>query len=232
MVTKGNIERASTGIAELDGALEGGFPKNGLIIISGYPGAGKSTLAAQFIYEGATKHDEKGVYACFAESKRSLINIWKRFGWDFEKLESENKVAILDMISVKEAAIQSSINQILEEVNTLQAKRLVIDSFTALSLALRNQSDIRFLLHLIYKFIQEIKCTALIIVDSQWGSHKIGTGIEEFIADGIILMQQSYNPEEKLVRKLRILKMRGTSHSRDTLHYDISKKGIQIEAIK
>ena len=224
---KGQIQRVPTGIPELDAAMEGGFPKNGLIIISGYPGAGKSTIAAQFLYEGAVNHGEKGVYACFAESKKSLLSIWNRFGWDFEKLEFENKVAILDMISVKESAIQSSINTILETVNKLKAKRLVIDSFTAMAIALRDHSDIRFLLHLIYKFIQEIQCTALIVADSQWETQLIGSGIEEFIADGIILMQQ-YFDKDQLKRRLRILKMRGTSHTRKTLYYDIGNTGIKI----
>jgi circadian clock protein KaiC len=222
------MERVPTGNAELDALIEGGFPKDGLILIAGYPGSGKSTLAAQYIYDGATKYGEKGVYVCFSETKRSLQKIWKRFGWDFEKLEFEGKVSILDLTTIKESGLQNSINTVFEKVNLLKANRLVIDSFTAMALTLREPSDIRFLLHLIYKFVQEIKCTTIIIADTQWGTQKIGSGMEEFIADGIMLMQSYFNENGELKRRLRILKLRGTRHTQETHYYEISDSGIRI----
>jgi len=222
------IVRVPTGIVELDALIEGGFPKDSLTIIAGYPGSGKSTMAAQYIYEGATKYGEKGVYVCFAETKRSLQKMWKRFGWDFERLEFEGKASILDLTTIKESGLQNSINTIFEKVNSLKASRLVIDSFTGITLALREPSDIRFLLHLVYKFIQEIRCTTIIVVDTQWGTQRIGSGVEEFIADGIILLQTYFDDNGGLKRRLRVLKMRGTSHTKETHYYDISPTGVKI----
>lgn len=225
---KTEMDRTPTGIPELDALIEGGLPRDCLILIAGHPGSGKSTLAAQYLYEGATKYGEKGVYVCFSETKRSLQRIWKRFGWDFERLEFEGKASILDLTTVKESGLQSSINTIFERVNSLRASRLVIDSFTAMALAMRELSDIRFLLHLIYKFIQEIRCTTMIIVDTQWGTQRIGAGVEEFMADGIILLETYFDDSGELKKRLKILKMRGTHHAQETHYYEIADRGIHI----
>ena len=64
--------RTPTGIKGFDELVEEGFPTDSLILMAGQPGAGKTTFSAQFLYEGATKHNEKGVYVCFAETKKSL----------------------------------------------------------------------------------------------------------------------------------------------------------------
>lgn len=225
---KTEIERTPTGIPELDALIEGGLPRDSLILIAGHPGSGKSTLAAQYIHEGATKYGERGVYVCFSETKKSLQKIWKRFGWDFERLEFEGKASILDLTTIKESGLQSSINTIFERVNSLKASRLVIDSFTAMALAMRELSDIRFLLHLIYKFIQEIRCTTIIIVDTPWGTQKIGAGVEEFMADGIILLETYFDDSGELKKRLKILKLRGTHHAQETHYYEIADRGVHL----
>lgn len=222
------LKRVPTGIRELDDLIEGGFLRNSLILVAGHPGSGKSTLAGQYIYAGATDHGENGVYACFSETKRPLIRNWRRFGWDFERLELEGKVSVLDLSVVGEAGIQENINRILEEINSIKAKRLVIDSFTAISLAMKDHSEVRFLLRLFYKFVQEINCTTMVIADIRWGTETIGSGIEEFVADGIILLESDFGSEEGLRRRLKILKMRGCMHSREVYPYEITDRGLVI----
>mgnify|MGYP001028470963 CR=1 FL=1 len=223
------LERVPTGCQELDDLIEGGFVRNSLILVAGHPGSGKSTLAAQFIYAGATDYGENGVYACFTETKKTLISNWKRFGWDFEKLELEGRVSILDLSVVREVGIQENINTLLERIHSIGAKRLVIDSFTAISLAMDTPSDIRFLLRLIYKFIQEINCTTMVIADIQWGANIIGSGMEEFMADGLILLETHFGEDGVLRRRLRMLKMRGTEHTQKEHPYEITPtRGIVI----
>ncbi len=220
--------RTPTGIKGFDELVEEGFPTDSLILMAGQPGAGKTTFSAQFLYEGATKHNEKGVYVCFAETKKSLMYSLARFGWDFEQLEAEGRCHILDLSTSKEAGIQYNLDAILKAVSTIEAKRLVIDSFTAMSMALKESIDIRYLVHLLYKFLQTIGCTTIMISDSSWASKKIGSGIEEFIADGIILMHTHYNSIGELTRKMRIIKMRRTNHSLKTHKYAITPNGLII----
>jgi circadian clock protein KaiC len=197
-------------------------------LIAGQPGAGKTTFSAEFLYTGATQYGEKGVYMCFAETKKSLLRSMLRFGWDFERLELEKRCTILDLSTSKESGIQSNIDAMLREVTQLQAKRLVIDSFTAMSMALKEAIDIRYLIHLLYKFLQNTGCTTLMISDTPWGSNKIGSGIEEFIADGIISMNTRFDESGQLTRKMRILKMRNTNHSLMTHKYTITPQGVVV----
>lgn len=220
--------RVPTGISGFDALIEDGFPSESIILLAGNAGAGKTTFAAQFIHEGATKFGEKGLYVCFAETKTSLTRGMLRFGWDFEKLERDGMVMILDLSTTKEPGIQSNLNMILEKLSEMNVKRLVIDSFTAFSLALAEPADIRFLIHLLYRFLQKFGCTTIMISDSPWGSARIGSGVEEFIVDGIVLMQSHFDEDGDLKRTLRILKMRSTNHSKKSHEYEISDAGIRI----
>jgi circadian clock protein KaiC len=222
------IQRVPTGISGFDELIEDGFPYESLILVAGSPGAGKTTLAAQFIMDGVLQYNEKGLYVCFAETKDSLLRNLSRFRWDLGNLERRRKISILDLSTTKEPGIQSNLNLILDTISDIGAKRLVIDSFTAFSMALTEATDIRFLIHLLYRFLQQIGCTTVMIADTPWGSQQIGSGVEEFIADGIILMQTKFDDAGNLKRTLSILKMRSTDHSKKTHNYDITDTGIQI----
>ncbi|MFQ6076996.1 MAG: RAD55 family ATPase [Candidatus Bathyarchaeia archaeon] len=222
------IPRVATGIRGFDELVENGFPSESVILLAGNPGAGKTTFAAQFVYEGATKLGDRGIYVCFAETKRAFLRSMMNIGWDFERLEMEGRVAVLDLSTTKEPGIQSNLDIVLEKITTMRARRLVIDSFTAMSMAMKEPIDIRYLLHLLYKFLQRIGCTTIMISDTPWGSLKIGSGVEEFIADGIILMQTHFDEEGNLRRRLRILKLRSTNHSKRTHDYNITNEGVII----
>jgi len=87
---------------------------------------------------------------------------------------------------------------------------------------------VRHLIHLLYKFLQRVGCTSIIITDTPYGSLKIGSGVEEFIADGIILMSTDFDEEGNLDRTMRILKMRSTNHSKHIHKYEITETGINI----
>ena len=224
----GDIARVGTGVNGFDELVENGFPFESVILMAGGPGAGTTTFTAQFLYEGATRLGEKGVYVCFAETKKSFLRNMLRFGWDFERLEIEGRCSVLDLTTTTETGIQSNLDRILEEITERQAKRLVIDSFTAMAMALDDLINVRHLIHLLYKFLQRVGCTSIIITDTPYGSMKIGSGVEEFIADGIILMSTDFDDEGNLDRTLRILKMRSTNHSKHIHQYEITETGINI----
>ncbi|MHA1632554.1 MAG: RAD55 family ATPase [Candidatus Freyarchaeota archaeon] len=223
------MSRVPTGIPQLDKLIDGGFPSHSMILLSGNPGAGKTILSATFIHEGATKYKEPGVYVCFAESKEEFIRDMKKFGMDFASLSARDLVSVLDLSITTETDVQSALTQILETITSLNAKRLVVDSITAMSVGQKEDIGKRHLIRLLYKLIKKTDCTAIIIADMPWGTLRIGGGIEEFIADGIILMESNYNNEGVLRRELRIIKMRGTDHTLKTHGYKIGKNGIEIE---
>lgn len=220
--------RIPTGNNDLDVLLDGGFKENSMILVAGNPGAGKTILSSFFIYDGAVNHNEPGVYACFAETKKSLLQDMKEFGIDFERQMRRNKVDVLDLSIGSETEVQSAINRIFESITRIKAKRLVIDSITAMTIGLESEYEKRHLIRLLYRLIQKTGCTSIMITDIPWSSNKIGESIEEFVADGILLLEHYYK-EGNLKRHLRITKMRGTNHTRKTHAYLIDKKGINIQ---
>ena len=219
-------DRVSTGNVEFDMLLEGGFPRGSVILLAGSPGAGKTVFSANFIYRGVVDHGEPGVYVCFAESREKFLRDMKRFGMDFEPLIRKGKVVVVDLSLGTEVDVQSALNQILEAITTTGARRLVIDSITGIFAGLKGELEKRHVLRLLYRLVQKTGCTTIIIADMPWGSEKIGSGIEEFIADGIILMESRYN-NGTLERRIKVLKMRGTEHTLKTHKYRIDReKGV------
>jgi len=222
------IQRIPTGIPKFDRLIEGGFPDNSMILLVGYPGAGKTTFSAQFLYNGATRHSARGVYVCFAETKDTFLRNMMRFGWDFERLEKEGRVAILDLSVTREAGLQKNLDTIMETMTSLNASRLVIDSFSAISMGFKEPIDIRVMIHLLYRFLKKANCVSILILDQPWGSSSLGEGISEFLADGIIHLETYFDENEVFRRRLRILKMRGTNHTKSPHEYDITSEGFVI----
>jgi circadian clock protein KaiC len=226
------IQRVPTGIPKFDDLIEGGFPNNSMILLVGYPGAGKTTFSAQFLYNGAMKNRARGVYVCFAETKDTFLRNMLRFGWDFERLEQEGRISILDLSVTREAGLQKNLDLIMETMATLNASRLVIDSFSAIGMGFKDSIDVRVMVHLLYKFLKKANCVSVLIIDQPWGTLSIGEGISEFLADGIIYLETYFNEKELLCRRLKILKMRGTNHTKQPYSYDIDSSGFALNSLK
>jgi len=223
-----NLERVKTGISTLDEILLGGFPRGSIILVAGGPGTGKTIFAAQFIHSGATKYNEKGVYVSFEESAGTFTNYMLTLGWDFGKLKDLKQIEILDLLSVKKKnSMELILDEIIETVRSLNAKRLVIDSLTAVTIAFQNNAEIRTTISLLQKILRSLDCTTILTTETPWGSKILGTGIEEFIADGIILLE-TVSLGNELKRRLTILKMRGTPYSLKYYQYNIEEKGFKI----
>ena len=94
---------------------------------------------------------------------------------------------------------------------------------------LETEFEKRHLIRLLYRLIIKTGCTTVAITDIPWNSDRIGESIEEFVADGIILMEHNYDEAGSLTRRLRVTKMRGTNHSRKTHPYMINEKGLEIQ---
>jgi len=220
-------EYTSTGITDLDLIIGGGFPKGSLILVAGNPGTGKTIFSAQWVFRGATDQGENGIYVSFAESRESFYRHMRSFGFDFERLEKEGKFRFLDMVTVKEEGITGIMETILNEVLTLKAKRLVIDSFSAMAQAFERPIDTRSVLHTILsKMIRQVGCTTLLVVEIPNGESKIGYGIEEFIAD-VVLHLRRIELDNVTLRDLTILKIRGSEIMYPKVVFTI-KNGFQV----
>lgn len=220
-------DRVPTGIAGLDDMSEGGFPRGSLILLAGSPGSGKTIASAQYLYHGAKNLDEKGVYVSFAERRDFFLDNMKRFGLDFEMLESQGKFKFLDLMTTREGGISSTLDIVLREVLEIDAKRLVIDSFTAMAQAFKRKIDARIILHMLDKIMRQTGCTTLLLVELPTGSKTLGLGFEEFVADGIILFE-TIDEKEGIRKRAVIRKMRGTNHNQNYSNIVISERGVSL----
>ncbi|MEM2327017.1 MAG: ATPase domain-containing protein [Candidatus Bathyarchaeia archaeon] len=205
-----NISRVPSGVERLDEIIGGGFPRGSLIVLAGNPGTGKTIFSAFFLYNGIVNCGERGIYVSFAESRETFLGNMLSLGLDFEKLEEGGMFSFLDMVTAREEAMPTVMETILNEVSRIGARRLVIDSFSAMAQAFKDPQDARIILHTVLSRITRLMgCTTILIVEAPYGENRMGLGIEEFVADGIILLRRT-RLDGRLLRDLEILKMRGT----------------------
>jgi circadian clock protein KaiC len=219
--------RASTGISGLDEMIEGGFPKGSLILLAGSAGSGKTIASAHFLYHGAKDLNESGIYVSFAERREFFLDNMKRFGMDFETLENQSKFKFMDLITTREDTVSSTLGMISREVLELDAKRLVVDSFTAMAQAFAKRIDARIILHMLDKLMSKGGCTTLLLVELPAGAKTIGLGFEEFVADGIVLFE-TVDEREGIRKRAVVRKMRGTNHDLNYSHIVISDRGLML----
>jgi circadian clock protein KaiC len=220
-------QRIPTGIDGLDILIEGGFLRGDIVLLAGGTGTGKTIFSTQFIYFGSTRYGENGVYATFEEDAKTLKRNMLKFGFDLEKLEREHLVRILDLEALKGQGLNENIQFILKTLEDVDGRRLVIDSLTAFLSACSEKFEYRMLMHLFYRMLKSKGYTTIMTCSVPIGTQSLGLGIEEFVADSVMFLE---NTTEGLELKTRFLihKMRGTDHSRKYHNVIITDKGLQI----
>ncbi|MFH1779530.1 MAG: ATPase domain-containing protein [Candidatus Micrarchaeota archaeon] len=222
--TTSKVKKVTTGIEGLNEALSGGYPEKSLVIVSGSTGAGKSTFAMQFLIDGANK-GENGVYITLEEEPAHLIKDFEDFNWDIKKLVDENKIIITKPAIYKFEPLLETIKNTVERS---EAKRLVIDSSSLLSVYFENPFEVRRGLAELDKKIKKLNITTLAISEIMEESHLLSTtGVEEFIADGVIVLHIIKN-ENEYTRALSVRKMRSIEHSLKIMPMQITKNGIIV----
>ncbi|MFB3889302.1 MAG: RAD55 family ATPase, partial [Candidatus Bathyarchaeia archaeon] len=226
----GSIPSASTmgrrivpsGIPSLDKIIEGGFNEGDTVLIAGQPGVGKSTFGAQFVYFGAEQYGQVGILASFVESASKLKRDMLRFNWDFAAAEKDSKVLVLDLLqTVGRKGVDVGLEILMAAVNSMGAKRLVIDSLSALMTYIDTKAEARSFMGAMNKLLENAGCTSLFILEVPWGDKTIGLGFEEFMTDGLVVLESSLE-KFKVRRKLFVPKMRGLNHSLDCFDFFIT----------
>jgi len=219
--------RVPTGIAGLDPLIEGGFLKGDIILLAGRTGSGKTILSTQFIYNGAVQYDEKGVYATFEEDAKTLKRNMLKFGFDLEKLEREGMIKVIDLEGLKGEGLSANIDYILGALEEIGGTRLVIDSLTAFLTGCDEKFEYRTFMHLIYRMLKMHGYTTLMTCSVPTGADTLGLGIEEFVADSLIFLENVVDGLE-LKTRFMVRKMRGTDHSKKYHNVIVTNKGLQI----
>ena len=222
-------DRVPTGIKGFDALVEGGIPRGSLVLLAGNPGAGKTSFSAKYLHYGVIQRNEPGIYVSFAESREAFFANSKRMNMEFAPLEKEHKFELLDFATPAiEKGAGDILTVVLAEIGKIRAKRLVIDSFSALSQSFRLPIEARAVLHTVLgKMVRLAGCTTLLVVEKPMGENRTGTGIEEFVADGVISL--TLEPiKGNLSRKIQVVKMRGTKANTRQHSYEIGDQGIAV----
>ncbi|NYZ73879.1 hypothetical protein H0O00_01935 [Candidatus Micrarchaeota archaeon] len=222
-----------SGVPGLDAVLGGGLLEGSIITVSGPTGGGKSTLAAQFIHNGAKESDEPGLYISIEESRGDFFFHMSGYSWDFAGLEKTRKFVLLDYPIHEVDQIVNQSGAIGEIISTTGTKRVVIDSIMPIALFFKSDDERRkgFL-----KFIENLRKwgTTTIIVSEDIKMTEPGTlpaseyGIESF-TDGWINLSFRYDDQRKeRVRCLEVIKMKGVEHSSKSYPLILDKDGFRL----
>ena len=221
-------ERIPTRVVGLDNLIQGGLQKGDFVLLVGGIGTGKTIFSSQFVYNSAKVDDEHAVFATFEEDIGSLKRNMRLFGMDFDILEKEKKVKLVDLESLEGRGMGSNIETLLGALDDIHAKRLVVDSLTAFLSGAKEKFDYSFLMHLVYKTLKREGITTLMTVSKFQGDQPMNSGIEEFVADGIFLLENYIGKNMELRTRFLVKKLRGTEHSRKYHTVAFTPAGINI----
>ena len=239
------MKRILTGIKGLDDMLAGGLPSSRFILVCGGPGSGKTIFGMQFLYNGAIKHGENGLYVSLDESPSHLKENMSAFGWDIESLEKEGKLVIIDAspirtipgevkignfsIGKRDFNLLSLVEIIKKNAQEIGAKRIVIDPITSLILQYPDDSERRNAILDLFEAITDLGATCLISTELRATALEREIQAEEFLSHGVIVFH-AFNDGGRLIRAIQIEKMRGISHDHQLRPYKIHKNGIIVFA--
>ncbi len=223
------IKRIPTGIEGLDQIIEGGIPEGRSVIITGTAGSGKSTLGVQFLYSGAQLYGENGIFVTLQEELSDIKADMLRFGWDLQKLNDEGKLALIQSptpfeIGGENPSIDTILDVIHKRAMEVKAKRIVFDSIAQLALPYSDVISLRRDIMRLSALLRELDCTTLMLTEMAGAENQISRyGVEEFVAQGVIVLYVTSS-----YRALQVTKMRGTKHDTGIHRMRITDKGIVV----
>lgn len=227
------LSKTKTGISGLDEITMGGIPQGRPTLICGGPGCGKTLFSIEFLVNGATKLNEPGVFVTFEEKTEELIMNVASLGFDLDKLQKEKKLR-LDYVRIERSEIEETGEYDLDglfirlelAIDSIGAKRVVLDTIENLFAGLTNQGILRAELRRLFLWLKEKGVTA--IVTGEQGEGKLTRhGLEEYVSDCVILLDHRVINQIS-TRRLRIVKYRGSAHGTNEFPFLIDEEGISV----
>jgi circadian clock protein KaiC len=227
------LRKARTGINGLDEITLGGLPQGRPTLVCGGPGCGKTLFSMEFLVKGATLFDEPGVFMAFEEKAEELAINVASLGFDLAKLQKQKKL-VLDFVRIERSEIEETGDYDLDglfirlehAINTIGAKRVVLDTIENLFAGLTNQGILRAELRRLFLWLKEKGVTA--IITGEQGEGKLTRhGLEEYVSDCVILLDHRVINQIS-TRRLRIVKYRGSVHGTNEYPFLIDEEGFSV----
>ncbi|MBN2067886.1 MAG: KaiC domain-containing protein [Candidatus Diapherotrites archaeon] len=225
------MERVKTGISGLDQLLQGGFPSDSNVLVSGGNGTGKTIFSMQYVYNGAAQFKEPGIFVTVESNAKSIAWDMQSFNWGIHELQEKKLFNIFRMslgFAKSDRYVSDKISEQLRliesKVKEMNATRLVIDSTTAFATWMES-FEFRPRLFEFLDGLKDLGCTTLFTSETSGGKTDFSAfGVEEFVADGVIALY--FVPPN---RSIFVRKMRGTGHSTSLHPFEITNAGILIK---
>ncbi|HEX9113512.1 MAG TPA: circadian clock protein KaiC [Nitrospirota bacterium] len=229
----GPLAKCPTGINGLDQITGGGLPQGRPTLLSGAAGCGKTLFAMEFLVEGVRKFNEPGVFVSFEENSEELAKNFSSLGFNIEELSKRRKIA-LEYIYIERSEIEVTGEYDLEGlfirlqhiVDSIGAKRIVLDTIEALFSALPNEGILRAEIRRLFRWIKSKGLTAIVTAEKGHGD-MTRHGLEEYVSDCAIVLDHNV-VDQVATRRMRIVKYRGSSHGTNEYPFLIDETGISV----
>src|SRR6202453_177251 len=227
------LPRCPSGIQGLDEITGGGLPRGRPTLVCGGPGCGKTLMAAEFLVRGAMQFGEPGVLMAFEETEAELEANVASLGFDLAGLVRRKRI-VVDSVHIEPSEVQESGEYDLEglfvrlnhAIDSIGARRVVLDTLEALFAGLPNEAILRAELRRIFRWLKDKGVTA--VITAERGREQLTRhGLEEYVSDCVILLDHRVN-DQIATRHLRVVKYRGALHGTNEFPFLIGAKGISV----
>jgi circadian clock protein KaiC len=225
--------KTPTGIRGLDDIMDGGLPTGRPTLVCGNAGSGKTLLAVEFLVRGAVEYEEPGILIGFEENGEELAQNMASLGFDLNDLVARKKLLIdfirvdrNEMVETGEFTLDGLIARLGYAIDSIGAKRVVVDSLETLLSGLTNMSILRAEFRRLFEWLKSKGVTAMITAERGDGT-LTRHGMEEYVSDCVILLDHRVQ-SQFATRRLRIVKYRGSSHGADEYPFLIGPGGISV----
>jgi circadian clock protein KaiC len=248
------MNRTATGVKGFDELIQAGFPQNCDVVVCGPPGSGKTIFGLQFIYHGAMMN-EPGVYVTLEQDPAKLCEQAQQFNWNFEELQKQKKVMFVRVpVDTMDTDILGIISEALQSIG---AKRLVIDSLSILALNSRMYTlpiklqfgegvglgakhkegigtpgtETQQFIYLFMNYLSDWKVTAVCLSDADQGKTMTRDSVSEYVCDGLVRLDvREFG--KTVVRTIEVKKMRNTRVTPGLHALEFTNEGLEVSEFK
>jgi circadian clock protein KaiC len=225
--------KCPTGIKGFDDITEGGLPQNGTTLISGNAGSGKTLFGVDFLIKGATDYNEPGILMSFEETEDELFKNVASLNMDLPGLVSRKKIVVENVVLDRKDIQETDFNlegifvRLEEAIDSVGAKRVVLDSLESLFAGITDIGILRLEIKRLFRWLKEKNVTAIVTGEQAKEGSYTRHGLEEYISDCIILLDNRVR-DEMATRRVRVIKYRGSRHGTSEYPFVIDDEGLSV----
>ncbi len=229
------LSKTPTGIQGLDEIIGGGLPKGRPTLVAGGAGCGKTVLAMEFLVRGIEQFDENGAFITFEETVKELTENTASLGFDHNTMTHDKRLSLKEIyyepandVEAGEYDLSGLFAQIGRAIDAVKAQRVVIDGIETLFSFFSREQIVRAELKRLFRWLKEKGVTSIVTCEAGvGGAQTTRRGIEEYISDCVIFLSQRVL-DQISIRRLHIIKYRGSMHSSNEYPFLITEKGISV----